>query len=277
MPTPLEQAKQLFKAGRYLDIVGQSDYSERELAGLQPEHRVLVAQAMILTGRVDRARLIVERERERATGVIKSKCELIIGLLYRMTAEPGKALQHYNLALQIALEQSDDVAAAWAALYRFRLLAQLRPSDELAPMLSEVRRLVAKIADPHAATVMHDAVASMEASNGRTDEARRHLDICSSLIRGFPNVDLEQMVLISSAAVNLFERKPHIAVDELNRARQLANVTGNRYAGVIENNLGHAMLLLGRLRHAENHFRHVLDHGSGQSRFSALEGLARVY
>ena len=54
-------------------------------------------------------------------------------------------------------------------------------------------------------------------------------------------------------------------------------MTGSRDAGVIECNLGHAMLILGRLQAAETHFKHVLEHGTGLSRFSALEGLARVY
>jgi len=155
-------------------------------------------------------------------------------------------------------------------------LAQLHPSDELAPMLAQVRRHVAKTGDPHAAAAMHDAVALMEASNGRTEEARRHLAICASLIRDFPNAGLEQLTCISSAFVDFFECKYQSAFDHLNDARRFVSVTGNR-DGVIECNLGHAMLVLGKLQPAETYFKHVLEHGSAQSRFSALEGLARVY
>ena len=277
MPLTFEQTRQLFKAGRYLDIVTHGNYAERELATMHAEHRVLLAHAMFQAGQIERARQIVERERERASGIARSRYELLIGMLCRHDARLIKALQHYNLAFQIAQEQAEDIDVAWASLYRFRLLAQLHGSDELAPMLAEVRRFVARAGDPHAAAHMHDAVALMEASNGRTEEARRHLEISTSLIRRFPNSDLEQVVLISSSFVDFFESRFQSAVDHLNAARRLASVTGSRNAGVLECNLGHAMLVLGRLQPAETYFRHVLEHGPALSRFSALEGLARLY
>jgi DNA-binding NtrC family response regulator/tetratricopeptide (TPR) repeat protein len=272
-----EQTRQLFDSGRYLDIIKESGYLDRQLSTLQPEHRVLLAYAMFQAGRADRAREIVERERERATGIIRSRCELLSGMLCRHSAHLGKALQHFNIALQMAREEKSDLDTAWAALHRFRLLAQLHPSDELAPMLAEVRRCVARAGDAHAAAHMHDAVALMEASNGRPDEARRHLEISQSLIRAFPNAGLEQVVLISTSFVDFYEGRFQSAIDSLNAARRLASVTGSRDAGVIECNLGHATLVLGRLESAEAFFKHVVEHGTTLSRFGALEGLARVY
>jgi DNA-binding NtrC family response regulator/tetratricopeptide (TPR) repeat protein len=257
-----------------LDIVAQSD---REPANLHAEHRVLLAHASFQAGRIDRARHIVERELEQATGIVRARYELIAGMLCRHGAQLRNALQHYNSAFQIAREQGDDVETAWASLHRFRLLAQLHSSDELAPMLAEVRRYVAKAGDPHATAHMHDAVALMEAANGRPEEARRHLEISTSLLRSFPNAGLEQVVLISSSYVDFFECRFQSAVDKLNAARQLSSVTGSRDAGVIECNLGHAMLVLGRVQAAESYFRHAIEHGTALSRFSALEGLARVY
>jgi DNA-binding NtrC family response regulator len=198
-------------------------------------------------------------------------------MLCRHNAQLSKALQHLNSAFQIAREERDDLNTAWAALHRFRLLAQLHSSDELAPMLVDVRRYVAKAGDPHVAAHMHDAVALMEASNGRTEEARRHLDISSSLIRTFPNSALEQIGLISASFVDFFECKFESAVAHLNAARRLVSITGARDAGVIECNLGHAMLVLGKFEPAEAYFEHVLKHGTAISKFSALEGLARVF
>ncbi len=277
MPLTLERMRQLFAAGRYLEIVTHSDHSDRELASLQPDHRILLAHAMYLAGRFERAREIVDRERERTASVVRSQCELITGLLCRQSGHLSKALQHYNTAYQLAHERGDIHDTAWAAIHRFRLMAQLHPSDELAPMLTEVRRHVTRTGDPHAAAVMHDTVALMEASHGRTEEAHRHLEISTSLIRDFPNAGLEQMVLISSSFVDYFECKFQDVVEHLNAARRLAAVTGNRWSGVIECNLGHATLVLGRLPAAETYFRQAFEHGSAQSRFSALEGLARVH
>ena len=277
MALTLEQTRQLFDSGRYLDIIKESGYSDHQLSTLQPEHRVLLAHAMFQAGRADRAREIVERESERAAGILRSRCELLSGLLLRHSAHLGKALQHFNMALQIAREEHSDLDTAWAAIHRFRLLAQLRPGDELAPMLVEVRRCVAKAANPHAAAHMHDAVALMEAANGRPEEARRHLEISQSLIRAFPNADLEQIVHISTFFVDFQEGKFQNAIDSLNAARRIAPITGSRDAGVIECNLGHATLVLGRLESAEAFFKQAVEHGTALSRFGALEGLARVY
>ena len=274
MPLTFEQTQQLFRAGRYMDIVTQST---GDVSTLRAEHRVLLAHAFLQAGRVDKARQIVESERERTNGNVRSQYELIAGMLCRHDAQLSKALQHLNSAFQIAREERDDLNTAWAALHRFRLLAQLHSSDELSPMLADVRRYVARAGDPHVAAHMHDAVALMEASNGRTEEARRHLEISSSLIRSFPNKALEQIGLISASFVDFFECKFESAVGHLNAARRLVSITGARDSGVIECNLGHAMLVLGKFEPAEAYFEHVLKNGTALSKFSALEGLARVF
>src|SRR5688572_31301545 len=195
---------------------------------MHAEHRVLLAHAMFQAGQINRARQVVERERERATGIVRSRYELLSGMLCRHDAQLAKALQHYNAAFQIAHEHRGDLDVAWASLYRFRLLAQLHGSDELAPMLAEVRRHVARAGDPHAAAHMHDAVALMEASNGRIEEARRHLEISTSLIRAYPNAALEQIGLISASFVDFFECKFESAVEHLHAARRLSSITGAR-------------------------------------------------
>src|SRR5688572_12679859 len=106
---------------------------------------------------------------------------------------------------------------------------------------------------------MHDAVALMEASSGRIEEARRHLEISMSLIHKFPNSGLEQVILTSSFFVDFCESKFQSAVDHLNAARRLATATGARDIGSHECNLGHAMLVLGKLQPAEAYFKHVLE------------------
>jgi tetratricopeptide (TPR) repeat protein len=274
VPLTFEQTQELFRTGRYIDIVTKST---GDVSTLRAEHRVLVTYALFQAGRLDKARQIVESERERSTGVVRSQYELIAGMLCRHNAQLSKALQHLNSAFQIAREERDELNTAWAALHRFRLLAQLHSSDELAPMLTDVRRYVARAGDPHVAAHMHDAVALMEASQGRTEEARRHLDISSSLIKAFPNAALEQISLISASFVDFFECKFESAVGHLHAARRLVSITGARDAGVIECNLGHAMLVLGKFEPAEAYFEHVLKNGTAISKFSALEGLARVF
>jgi DNA-binding NtrC family response regulator/tetratricopeptide (TPR) repeat protein len=270
-----ETARRLFNAGRYADIV--ADAADRELSALSVEYRVFLAQAMFQAGQIRRAREIVERERERASGVARYRCEFVFGLLCRHDAQFGRAIQHFNTAFQLAREHNDHLEVAWTSLHRFRLLAQLHPSDELAPMLIEVRRHVAKAGDPHATAYMHNAVALMEVASGRSEEARRHLEISRSLISSFPNAALEQLDCILRSGVDFLECKFQSAIDNLAAARRLASITGSRELSGIECNHGHAMLVTGRLRAAEACFLRVVENDSGLSRFGALEGLARVY
>ena len=277
MPLIFENAQRLFRAGHYLDVVEQSDCSPRELDSLSPEHRGLIAYAMFQAGRIDKALEIANRERDRATGILRSRLELITGLVLRHKAQIEKALHHFNCACQLAREHRDTVEIAWTSLYRFRLLAQLRPADELAPLLAELRRSVALAGDAHAAAHMHNAVALMETLNGRPQEARRHLEISQSLIRSFPNAGLEQVNHISSFYVDFVECRYQSAIDSLSAARRLSSVTGTRESGVIDCNEGHLMMVLGRFQAAEALFRRVVQNDDGLNRFGALEGLARLY
>jgi DNA-binding NtrC family response regulator len=169
------------------------------------------------------------------------------------------------------------VQFAWATVQRFRLFAELRPSDELVPMLGDVRRFVTKAGDPHAVAYMHYAVALMEASSGRTQEARRHLAVSHSLVRSYPNAWLEQLNLIASFFLDFLECNYRGAITNLERARALLAITGSRERTLIECNQAHALLVTGRFRAATERFRSVVDADAGLARLGAMEGLARVY
>src|SRR5688572_24045086 len=199
MPSALDNAERLFCAGQYLDVLRDIDPRDDDLASLQPEHRVIIAHTLLQTGDFRRAVELANREiAHNPPAALRARCEVIKALVARNNAEVTKALQHYQVAVQYAKLAKDDVQLVWASVQKFRLVAEFRPSDELAPILTEIRQAAVRAGDPHAVAYMHYAVALMEASNGRTREARRHLGLTDSLLQTYPNAWLEQLNLIAA-------------------------------------------------------------------------------
>jgi DNA-binding NtrC family response regulator len=208
---------------------------------------------------------------------LRARCEVIKALVARNNAEVTKALQHYQVAVQYAKLAKDDVQLVWASVQKFRLVAEFRPSDELAPILTEIRQAAVRAGDPHAVAYMHYAVALMEASNGRTREARRHLGLTDSLLQTYPNAWLEQLNLIAAFFLDFLECDYQAGLEHLKRARAFLPITGSLERTLIDCNEAHVLLVIGRLTSAAEKFRRVIDADKGMVGLSAMEGLARVY
>ena len=279
MSTSFENADRLFRAGQYRLLLEEHGSPRRELAvSLTAEHRILLAHTLLQTGEVRRAVDMVEREIAlNPPPALRSECEVIKGLACRHNAEVAKALHHYQLAVQFAKQSQDLGRLAWASVQRFRLIAELHPSDELTPLLTEVRQIAIKAADPHALAYMHYAVALMEASNGRTHEARRHLKLSTSLLERYPNAWLEQLTLIAAFFLDFLECDYRAALMHVERSKALLRITGSRERTLIECNEAHVLLVTGRLKAATERFRAVIESDEGLARLGAIDGLARVH
>jgi DNA-binding NtrC family response regulator/tetratricopeptide (TPR) repeat protein len=278
MLSPFENAQRLFRSGHYLDILRDVKLSQRDLSALKPAHRILIAHTLLQTGEVQRAVEQIDRELELdLSPALRSQCELIKGLACRHHAEISKALHHYQLSVQYARQDQDYLQLIWASVQRFRLLAELYPSDELAPMVAELRQLSIKAGDAQAVAYMHYAVALMEASNGRISEARRHLTLSQSLLIRYPNAWLEQLNFIAIFVLDFLDCDYREGLANLERARDLLPITGSRERTLIDCNEAHALLVTGKFKSATERFRTVLQKDTGLARLGAMEGLARAY
>src|SRR5688500_14015347 len=149
MALGFEATQRLFQAGRYRELLSESGGSINS-ALTTPEHRLLVALAMLHTGDVAGATDIARRESLRhAAPAIRSRCEIVLGMACRQRADLDGALNHYHHAVQSAKDARDACQTAWAALHVFRLRAELEPAGELGTLLDEVRGYVTKAGDPH--------------------------------------------------------------------------------------------------------------------------------
>jgi DNA-binding NtrC family response regulator len=233
---------------------------------------------MFHAGDTTRAATLIDRENNAGSPPqVRSRCELISGLIKRRQGDLSSAEVHFKSALHFAREAGDSDQVAWAALHSFRTRAETQPHDSLHKALRDVRREVNIAADPHITIYMHDSIALMESSLGRPTEARRHLRICHSLLERNPNAWLEQLVCLNSSFVDFVESKYEDGLRHLKKAKALLPLTGNRQRAIIECNEGHALLGLGKFSAAIDRFKSLVAGDAGLPVLAALDGLARSY
>ena len=274
-----ESTKALYSAGQYLDIIAKSNTSDDALACMEQPHRLLLARVLIQVD-LSRAQQIAERENHpNAPTSARSTCKLILGLARRRDGAFESALAHFRRALQLAQDSRDSHQSAWASVYLFRLLAEVRPSKAAISVLRDARQCVTKAGDPHAAAFLHDSIALIEASTGRVKEARRHLEISASLIEKHPNAWLHHTWAVSSFCAAFLDCDYTSASRHLQEARRLLATTGAEYLrSIIECNEGHAALVTGRFTVAEDRFlRAISETRHKYSALGSLEGLARLF
>lgn len=265
------------RQGRYAEVLERYICSSG-LESMTQVHRLLIANALLQAGEISRAQSIAERENATdSPAPVRSRCELILGLAARRRADLDGALKHLQLGLQLARNSNDHGQMAWSAVQLFRLVAEIRPREDLAALLSDVRRHVIRAGDAHAVAYMHDAIALMEASAGCLAEARRHHAVCTSILERYPNAWLQQVALISAACLGHRECKYADALKHLALARRLIPITGANLEAILDCNEGHALAALGRFDHATRKLNSASAAPSALLAFGALEGLARVY
>ena len=275
-----EAAQALFHAGHYLELVKRSDTSDAALDRLDAPHALLIARALVYIDIRRAEEMARRRNQPGAPPSVRSACELVIGSACRRHGELGKAIVHYQRALQLAQQDNDTHQSAWASLHLFRLLAEVQPHDGAVAVLRDTRAWVTRSGDPHAAAFLHDSIALIEATTGRVDEARRHLKIAASLLDSHPNAWLCQMAAVSAFCVAFLSCDYAAAPRHLRAARRFLAATGAEHIGtIIECNEGHAALVTGRFGAAEARLRRAaadLPHHSTGA-LGGLDGLARLY
>jgi gentisate 1,2-dioxygenase len=151
MTTTFQATQALFRLGHHARIVAEHGSYARLRHTIAPEHRILLAHALFHTGETESARAIVQDENHPHAPIsLRSHCELISGLIQRRAGEIASSHKHFEAALRLAREAKDYGRAAWAALQRFRTLAETQPGDQtLGATMTDVRHLAALAADPH--------------------------------------------------------------------------------------------------------------------------------
>jgi hypothetical protein len=111
-------------------------------------------------------------------------------VLGRIDAEQGElhsGIAHFHRSV-LRAQQARDVKAEFDSriqLFNF-LFERLGPAGSTS-LLSDIRRLATRLADPRCTAKLHLFVASMEARRGLFSNARRHITIARNLLKDFPH------------------------------------------------------------------------------------------
>ncbi len=278
MTLTLNAARELFRAGRFVDLVQQA-VRANDLR-LPPNRNCDFFLRTPFSTLPTRPLLSESRNSKTSHQphlTSRAYCEQVLGLLRRRQGAIGQARNHFQTAIQIANESRDQKRTAWASLHLFRTLAESEAAAAIAGMLPEVRKVVARAGDVQIAAYLHDSIALMEVANGRLNEARRHIKLARSLLESDPNAWLQQVVEVSSFFVAFLENNYAAASDHLKRARRLLPITGDQDRFLIECNEAHALIITGKYQAALRRLDAVADSSSVRPALAALEGMARAY
>src|SRR5690348_10071746 len=139
MTVTLDDARELFRTGRFVDLVDRVRQST-ELRSAQSEVRLLLAHALFHTADTPSSEQIAQAENKPASSLeVRAYCEQLLGLLRRRQGAIAEARNHFHTAIQLAKESRDHKRAAWASLHLFRALAESEPAAVIAGMLPDVR------------------------------------------------------------------------------------------------------------------------------------------
>jgi len=278
MPLSYSEVESLFRLGRFQEISTDSAGALREVQKLPSyEHQLLIAESLARTGRLEPASHVARQVIGRPDWVRgHPRAEMILGIIARDLGRMEEALQSLQRSLHSAKEGGDVAQAARSALAIFRIISERQPLEIAGPLLSEVRRLTMRAAEPHLTALLHESVARQEAQVGNLAQARRHLRIAWSLLETHPNAWLQQLCEINAFCIEFFDSDLALAEQHLDRARRFGAISGT-YEPTVLNNLGHLYLETGKFTKAERTFLGLADSKIDEVRQSVLDGLACLY
>jgi hypothetical protein len=108
--------------------------------------------------------------------------------------------QHLSSARQLSQMVRDDIELAKAELTHFSLFLGVEPL-EIDVLMPPLRRLIARVAQPHLMVELRLCVARFEARRHSPDEAKKHLRIVASLLDSYPNLWLRGVLALDSSNV----------------------------------------------------------------------------
>ena len=238
---------------------------------------------LLMVGRVDEALVQAKRllEGPKATSGEQGISEWVIAQVLLEDGSTETAIDHFQRSSRHARDASDPKADIRAKLDLFSMLSERHGADAAAPLLAEIRPLVAKNGDAHDFATLHLRVAEAEAKRGAIESALPHLDTARRFLRDVPNAYLEAFIANFELAISVLRSEFDEAEKHGHRAIALASQSG---AAMIWRaaigNMGNLYYAIGDSSRAIEYFDRALTATplprKGVKYNAALETIARV-
>src|SRR5688572_25587069 len=138
----------LFRAGKFREIVTGAERSRLEPTF--PVDRLLtIAEASARGGQLERAKRSVCDALQRSSHPnVRSRCELILGLVARDSGLFDEALQRFQTSARIAKECGDARVGALSLLMALRTISERQSIRAVDSLLAGARSLTTRAGDP---------------------------------------------------------------------------------------------------------------------------------
>ena len=160
----------LFREGRFSELIHLAGRTDSERRNLEPQHRVVVANAFAIIGELDQARQLAQLDLQPPThAAVRSQAELTISATDWRKGDISSAIKHAQAAVRLAQDAHHSERLAWAQLQLFRLLLERGPVASALGFLPDVRRAVASAGIGQVTAYLHTCVSILEGQRGCLD------------------------------------------------------------------------------------------------------------
>jgi DNA-binding NtrC family response regulator/tetratricopeptide (TPR) repeat protein len=242
---------------------------------------VLRAELLEKTGDVGGALRLLEAvlQRQNAPSALRSRCFTLRGMIAFEAGELQRAIADLNRAVAEASGEGCLRELCWAKLRLFVATSDSSSPASVSRLLSDVRRNVARLADPPTTVALHLFVAECETQRGVLETAARHIRVGTALLENFRNYWLDGIAAIDRLCLSYMMSDPDGAKKYAEDALRLAEHSGHQKTQIAAiSNLAHIELAHGQLDRAESLLQRALSLArfSVRARISVLDGLAQL-
>ena len=277
----LDAARQLFAQGRVAELVARSDCRPHAITRLPAAHQLVLAHALVLTGKAIPARTLAVRHTTAAVSQVdRSRAHSVLTLCAQLDGDVPSSLFHAEAAAELAERSGSERRTVWAHLGLLRLQVDAESGPGLESQLARAGALARRSQLAQALAYFHECASIVDGQRGRLASAWRHCASAESLLVQEPSLALQGTLLLNRSCLRYLEGDYEGALVDLQHASTWITHSGLvRNAGALRNNRAHLELLTGRLTTAQRAFG-ALSRSRKPSRdvrIGALDGLARTH
>ena len=179
----------------------------------------ITAELDVASGDLESARRAAERQlRDTQSTPIHVVAHRILGEVFANELQFEHSLSHYRSARALIREGVPEGLAASTQLSFWGWFSGVLPLESAQAELADVRKAVARSAQPNHIAELRLCVLRVEARRGTTQEAQRHWRLAEKLLEAHPNPKLQAQLELDGCMLALFGGDLRSALDHATRA-----------------------------------------------------------
>ena len=204
-----------------------------------------------------RRKIFVQRSLE--SGILVGRAHRVLARCCFHFGELEASRKHLSMARQLCQEGNDATELAKVELTRFSLFLGVEPLQNEALVLPDLRRVIARAAQPHLMVELRLCVARCEARRGSLLEAKKHLKAAAQLLESCPNLWLSGVLSLDLSNVEALSGDIHASLSRARDAMRFAEQSGHeRTRSAAAVNISHLLCSQDKLEEAKSYLDQVL-------------------